>query len=670
MATSLERKKIRCRQVDQLRKPLGFIKNGDKREFIASLASGSLRTQFQERLLAASVSKDQSPLVLAAQHNRPEILKYILKHFRANLEQETSTVIEGGHPVEGATPLWTASTLGHLGIVKELVSRGADIEHTTQSQSTPLRGAAFDGHLEVVKFLISRGANIDKPNQVGQSPLTIAAAMQKVDTVKFLLEKGANLFHHGHNGDTPLHVAVESGSKDVTKILVEAGARNIPNDVGYTPAILASCYGHHEITEFLDKQFHLDPKESYDCLCLLFTKEVLNANLSSSIKWLKMAISLRRENPDLFKDLPASDPIYDGVQEPVTESELDGIVTDDIQSFFLCSVYCERILGNVHPTTAFYIRISGDLALEEKRYDKCMQLWLRSLHFDKAARMAYELQITEDLLFCVRGFTTMVADEYFPDISEHFAWGIREFKMAKDSKISEADVACCLCRMLAIWIKVSSLMEGEKKVEEESKVRQAAIQLLCLLEEKGSPLLLACIGNTPHSRSAHNLSAGSTIAVSELPLERVVALLLDIGCPVDSEDQMGNYPLHIAVSLREDSALSCVKTLIEYGAHVDAVNHHNQTALQVAKLRTGFKNQENEIISVLREATVRHTTLQCLASKAVVREGLDYVKVLPPQVANFVAKHEADLDVSNGEEEENEAYKLQHPLQASSDSTE
>ena len=71
--------------------------------------------------------------------------------------------------------------------------------------------------------------------------------------------------------------------------------------------------------------------------------------------------------------------------------------------FFLSSIYCERILGRVHPTTAFYIRISGDMVLAEDRYKKCIDLWHRSLDFDDAARMAYELQITEDLLFAVRG---------------------------------------------------------------------------------------------------------------------------------------------------------------------------------------------------------------------------------------------------------------------------
>ena len=332
-------------------------------------------------------------------------------------------------------------------------------------------------------------------------------------------------------------------------------------------------------------------------------------------------------------------PLYDGIQEPSQVSDIDSIISDDIQGFFLCAIYCERILGNVHPTTAFYIRISGDMALEEGRYQKCMELWLRSLHFDQAARMAYELQITEDLLYCVRGFCVMIEHGFVPEVSQHFWWGVKEYKLAKESKISEADVACCLCRILAVWIKATSLMEESKKREEERKILEATKQLQKLMEEKETPLLLACLKNTPQSRSMHTFSASLSVAVAKLPLHRVVALLIENGCSVHSEDAVGNYPLHIAVKLKEDSAANCIRTLVEYGAHVDAVNHHNQTALQIAKT---FEKEKVEIVSFLKESTAKCTSLQCFAARVTVREGMDYVNVLPSQVSGFVAMHDAD----------------------------
>ena len=644
--------KSRYRKLDPLRDLLRHIKTGDK-ETAMMVLTPELGALLQERLLAHRVPKDSSPLVLASQYNRREILHYLHENFKLNLEQETSTVIEGGHPVEGATPLWTAATLGYIEIVKDLVEWGANIEHTTDSRSSPLRGAAFDGHLNVVEFLVGKGADIDKPNQVGQSPLTIAAAMQKTATVDFLLKSGANIHHRGHNGDTPLHVAVESGSGEVTKILIDAGARNIANDTGYTPAILACCYGHHKIMEFLHSKFPLSPKEQYDCYCLLVAKDVLNGSISNAISWVNKAIDIRQKHPEIDKDLATTpaDPVYDGVEEPSREDVARHILTDDVLSFFLCSVYCERILGTIHPTTAFYIRISGDMALEDRRYKKCMQLWLRSLEFDHAARMAYELQITEDLLFCVRGFVIMLEENFLPVISQHFEWGIKEFTLAKESKISEVDVCCCLCRILAVWfLVVDAIPDPENKQAEKGKLVSAARQLCFLMKGCSYPLLLACLKNTPDNNS-HLLSAATSVAGCKLPLHLVVELLIELGCSVNCEDSKGNYPLHLAVMLHEDSSLKCVQSLIENGAHVDAVNHFKQTPLDLAKIKCGYPNLKDGLILYLSRAIREHCSLQCLAAKALVAQGQNYIKMLPPFLVSFVAQHESDEQEDVEEEE-------------------
>nr|CAF04075.1 fem-like sex-differentiation protein [Suberites domuncula] len=595
------------------------------------------RKLFEERLQEPVVPKDQSPLVTTVISDRFNVFEYILEHYSLNIEQETSAVIEGGYPVEGATPLWTASTLGRLNFVKTLVKHGADIEHTTISKSTPLRGAAFDGHCDICEYLIECGADIDKPNQVGQSPLTIAAAMQKIDCVRLLIKKGANIKHRGHNGDTPLHVCVESGDVKIATLLVNAGAENVPNDVEFTPSILAACYGHQDVVMYLNKTFHLDAVEMYNCYCLLAAKEVLGGNDSAAEKWMTEAVSVRKTNLDLIGQLQADD-VYDGIQEPLTLSDVQHIVQDESRMFFVSSIYCERILGRIHPTTAFYIRISGDMALAENRYQKCVDLWQRSLDFDNAARMAYELQITEDLLFAIRGFSIMASNGFIPPVQPHFKWGLKEFKLAHESKISEVSVVSCLFRMLAAWVRVCESIEDlQAQQKEKELIYEAAQDLIHAMDDNTCPLLIACLQNVPD----HGSGAGKDVYSQKLPLGRVISLLIDHGCPIHCEDDNGNFPLHLAVMLKDESSPECIRTLIEYGAHTDAVNFNNKTALELAKSMDDPKPTTG-VVAELSKASTHAFSLQCLASRAVIRNSVDYSRVLPAPLVRFVSWHERD----------------------------
>lgn len=637
---TVARRPVRCRRVDLLGDVLTCIAEGKLEELKSKLKLEPTRSLFKERILTDRVPKEQSPLVVAVLKDQFEIFKYILGNFRANLEQETSAVIDGGYPVEGATPLWTASTLGRVEFVKLLVARGADVEHSTDSKSTPLRGAAFDGHCEVCDYLVQHSADIDKPNQVGQSPLTIAAAMQKTECVKLLIEKGANVNHRGHNGDTPLHVSVESGAVEIAEILVKSGASNSPNDVGFTPAILACCYGHSDVMEFLNKTFHLEPKEIYDCYCLLAAKDVLSSNDSNAWEWMKKAVAIRQDHAKAFKHLAPAASVYDGLEEPATMEDVRAILQDETKMFFISSIYCERILGKIHPTTAFYIRISGDMALAEDRYSKCIELWHRSLEFDNAARMAYELQITEDLLFAIRGFSIMADNHFIPQIEPHFQWGLKEFRMAHESKISEVEVVSCLCRMIAAWLKVADCIKDSKEREEVNEcISKSVKELIDIMEDNSCPLLIACLQNLPE----HGSGAWKDIAATHLPINRAVALLIDHGCSVHCEDENGNFPLHIAVQMKDKGALECIRTLLEYGAHADVVNFDGLTALDIAKTKgIGSQLKAAEIMSELEAAMFRYGSLQCAASKAIVRYGIAYTQVLPRQMVEYVSWHEGE----------------------------
>ena len=307
--------------------------------------------------------------------------------------------------------------MGYLDFVKELISRGAIIEHANDSKSTPLHGAATCGHGDVCEFLIEQGAIVDQQDELGQTPLTVAAVARSKTCVKLLIEKGANVNHRDNFGNTPLHahVSTELKSIEIMEILIKAGAQNCANNFGFTPAILSSAsLANHDLVRCIETAFHLDPKELCDYYSLNAAMAFLDCCVLSPDKaarpWLGSVCELRRENPDLLLSLKPGDEIYaDLVQEPTTEEEVEWLFGqhDDMQAIrfhFVGLIICERILGHVHPMTGNHIRWVGDHFMDNFTFDKCMELLQRAIDFQSTAVGFFLLPITDELVSAIYCF--------------------------------------------------------------------------------------------------------------------------------------------------------------------------------------------------------------------------------------------------------------------------
>ena len=93
-------------------------------------------------------------------------------------------------PNEGPSVLSTACQAGNYGIVKILVTNGADINFNGDG-STPLIEAIQCGSLKIISYLLERGADYNIPNAFGQYPIDVAEDYERQDIVE-LLTKFAN----------------------------------------------------------------------------------------------------------------------------------------------------------------------------------------------------------------------------------------------------------------------------------------------------------------------------------------------------------------------------------------------------------------------------------------------------------------------------------------------
>ncbi|KFZ19923.1 hypothetical protein V502_03426, partial [Pseudogymnoascus sp. VKM F-4520 (FW-2644)] len=124
----------------------------------------------------------------------------------------------------GWTPLYGASSKGHIDVVKVLLQHGADVTVATNDGWTPLNGASSKGHIEVVKVLLQHGADVTVSNNNGWTPLNGASSDGHVEVVKVLLQHGADVAVANDNGWKPLYEASSKGHIGVVKVLLEYGA--------------------------------------------------------------------------------------------------------------------------------------------------------------------------------------------------------------------------------------------------------------------------------------------------------------------------------------------------------------------------------------------------------------------------------------------------------------
>lgn len=197
-----------------------------------------------------------TPLIIAARNGNTPIVQCLLDEFDVDMEQEGTVKIDGDL-IECCTPLWMASLGGHLAIVRLLLERGAEVNHTTLTNSTPLRAASFNGHTEVIRCLITHGADVNKRNQDGNTCIMVACWNGHLGTFGLLRTAGANMNVRDNQGFSMIHCATAANNLMLLHELLPAPdgtAVNAKTSEGITPLMLACEKNHPDVVLFLLKR--------------------------------------------------------------------------------------------------------------------------------------------------------------------------------------------------------------------------------------------------------------------------------------------------------------------------------------------------------------------------------------------------------------------------------
>lgn len=131
---------------------------------------------------------------------------------------------EYGFAEDEPSALMLAAGEGRNALVKQLIIKGAEINHQDSEGYTAVANAAMSRHLTTLKVLINAGATVDADPQ-GRSVLMHMVVDNNPLIVQQLIGAGADVNYRDSRGDTALGLARRAGYYDLDLMLIQAGAR-------------------------------------------------------------------------------------------------------------------------------------------------------------------------------------------------------------------------------------------------------------------------------------------------------------------------------------------------------------------------------------------------------------------------------------------------------------
>ncbi len=184
-------------------------------------------------MAAPSVHAAEPPCVRPISQTPPaEILSTIAK---GHLDQLRACGLDVNAQLEVAgmrvTPLLVAAGNGHVNVVEQLLSAGADpnLASADDSDTVPLEVALSVKDYASALMLVRFGAHVDQSNALGIRPLMLLVMDPKQPAAKqtlaeLLLQKGADINTADKQGNTALHWAARRGNLNSIQWLLSKNA--------------------------------------------------------------------------------------------------------------------------------------------------------------------------------------------------------------------------------------------------------------------------------------------------------------------------------------------------------------------------------------------------------------------------------------------------------------
>ncbi|KAF8214454.1 ankyrin repeat-containing domain protein [Mycena galopus ATCC 62051] len=126
--------------------------------------------------------------------------------------------------VNNWSPIATAASGGHEGVVRLLINKGANVNTPAGQYGTALVSASYRGYENLVQLLIDNGADLDAQDGEYGTALMVALWSGRKKIVQLLLENGVDANLQDKKYGSALLAAFDSGDRAIVQLLVKHGA--------------------------------------------------------------------------------------------------------------------------------------------------------------------------------------------------------------------------------------------------------------------------------------------------------------------------------------------------------------------------------------------------------------------------------------------------------------
>ena len=503
--------------------------------------------------------EDQS-LHLACKREYTEIVKLMVSH-----GADTNTVNK-----HGKTPLHTAA--GGKNDCPELcdilLEYNAKINAVDEDDNQPLHLACMKNHVETGSLFVSHSAEVRAVNRNGHSPLHllnqcvirsknedntdedsglhVAVRHEMAATVQLLLDCEADTNAVNKHQQTPLHIALykEKACPELCQMLLKHDAKiNAEDGDGNQPLHLACKQGHTEImnlilfhgadTNSVNKHgqtpLHTVTSRWKDCseACAILMKHAAKIDVLDKDLNLPLHLACKRAHTMAVKLM-----VSNGADSNAVNKERRTPLHTAANGEKECPRLCEILLN-------YDARINA----EDEGGNQPLHL---------ACKLAY----TEIV-------KTMVC--HGADINAMNRIGQTPLHTAADGKNYCPELHEILLKH-----------DGERKTVEENG--DQPLHVACKHVYTETVKLMVSCGSDTNAVNKHGQTPLHTAAGGEKDCPELCQILLQHLAKIDSMDNDGNQPLHLAC---RQNHTKTVKLMISHGVNKNAVNNHGQTPIHI-----------------------------------------------------------------------------------------